>query len=151
MGILGPPKEKRTQLHFRDDGKFTFRKLNIEDTFLVEKRGDDIIKGWKHFFKLQFPFAGLGGKIKGIGADMVTLGFDRDIVLDPFNIVEDKDKPDKHKKIDENKWITDVAEGQRYKAQNKPGSRLLVDKVILLLGVATLIIVLGIAGRAVWG
>ena len=90
-------------------------------------------------------------RIKGIGADMVTLGFDRDIILDPFGIVDDKEKPEKNKKINENSWITDVAEGQRYKVQNKPGNRLLVDKITLIIGVATLIIVLAIAGRAVWG
>lgn len=151
MSILGPTKERRTQLHFRDDGKFTFRKLQIEDTFLVKKVRDDIVEGWKHFYKLQFPFAGLSGKVRGIAADMVTLGFDRDIVLDPYGIVPDDDKPDKKKKINENPWIQDVAEGQRYKAQNKPGSRLLVDKITMFVGVATLIIVLAIAGRAVWG
>lgn len=147
MNIFGPPKEKRTQLFFRDDGKFIFRKMLIEDTFLVEKVDNNIIKGWKHFFKLQFPFAGL----KGIGADMVTLGFDRDIILDPYNLVDDKDKPDIRKKINENDWVTEVAEGQRYKAQNKPGSMLMVDKVTVFLGVAVLIMVLAIAGRAVWG
>ncbi len=147
MNIFGPPKEKRTQLFFRDDGKFIFRKLLIEDTFLVEKAGDDIIKGWKHFFKLQFPFPGL----KGITADMVTLGFDRDIILDPYGLVDEKDKPDKHRKINDNDWITDVAEGQRYKAQNKPGTMLLLDKITMFLGAAVLIIVLAIAARAVWG
>lgn len=147
FGLLGPPKEKRTQLLFRDDGKFIFRKLEIEDTFLVEKMNKEIIKGWKHFFKLQFPFPGL----KGIPADMVTLAFDRDIILDPYGIVDDKDKPDKHKKIDENDWITDVADGQRYKAQNKPGNMLMLDKITLMLGGMTTIIVLAIAARAVWG
>ena len=76
--ILGAPKEKRTQLFFRDDGKFIFRKLEIEDTFLVEKFNKEVVKGWKHYFKLQVPFPGL----KGIAADMVTMGCDRDIVLD---------------------------------------------------------------------
>ena len=146
MDIFGPPKEKRTQLFFRDDGKFIFRKLFIEDTFLVEKVSSDIVKGWKHFYKLQFPFAGL----KGIPADMVTLGFDRDIVFDIYGLVDEKDKPLKNKKINENDWITDVADGQRYKAQNKPASMLLLDKVTIFLGIATLVIVLATAARAVW-
>jgi len=145
--ILGAPKEQRTQLFFRDDGKFIFRKLPIVDTFLVEKKGDDIVKGWKHFYKLQFPFAGF----KGISADMVTMGFDRDIILDPFNIIDEKDKPDVRKKINENPWITDVADGQRYKAQNKPSNKLLLEKITTFLGVATLFIVLAMAARAVWG
>ncbi len=143
---LGVPKEKRTQLFFRDDGKFVFRKLFIEDTFLVEKVQDDIIKGWKHFYKLQFPFAGL----KGISPDMVTLGFDRDIILDLYSIVDDKDKPDKLKKINENDWITDVADGQRYKAQNKPRSTLLADKITIMIGACVLLLVLAMAARGVW-
>ena len=96
--ILGKPKEKRTQLHFRDDGAFEFRRLEIEDTFLVEKKNDEIIKGWKHFYRNQFPFAGY----KGIKPDQVTLSYDRDIILDPYNLVDEKDKPDKHRKI---KWF----------------------------------------------
>jgi len=147
MNLFGAPIEKRTQLHFRDDGKFQFHKLIIEDTFLVQKTKGVIVKGWKHFYKLQFPFVG----IKGIPADMVTLGFDRDIVLDPYRIVDDKEKPDKNKKINQNTWITDVADGQRYKAQNNPGNMLTLDKITIFLGVATLLIVLAIAARAVWG
>lgn len=147
MNIFGAPKERRTQLFFRDDGKFIFRKLFIEDTFLVEKKDKEIIKGWKHFYKLQFPFPGY----KGIPADMVSLGYDRDIVLDPYNIVDQKEKPDKLKRINANSWITDVAEGQRYKHQIKPGSMLLLDKITVFIGVATLIIVLAIAARATWG
>lgn len=145
--ILGAPKEKRTQLLFRDDGKFTFRKLAIEDTFLVEKIKDNIIKGWKHFYKLQFPFP--GGE--GVPADMVTLAFDRDIILDPYNILDDKEKPSRNKGINENPWITDVAEGQRYKAQNKPKTMLMVEKITIFIGIATLLVVLGMAARGVWG
>jgi len=137
-------------LYFRDDGKFTFRKLNIEDTFLVEKRGDDIIKGWKHFFKLQFPFAGLGGKLaefkKGIGADMVTLGFDRDIIFDPFNQVPVTNNPNSGKpaKTDTavKQWTAQVAESQRYKVMNKPGTSLLLDKVTLWLGIGLILLIL---------
>lgn len=147
MNIFGLAKEKRTQLYLRDDGKFLFRKLFIQDTFMVEKKGDDVIKGWKHFFKLQFPFAGY----KKMKPDMVTLGYDRDIILDPFGIVKDADKPDKHRAINDNKFITDIAETQRYKHQAKPGTQLLLNKVTIFLGVATLLIVLAIAGRAVWG
>ena len=35
--LLGTTKPKRTQLHIRDDGEFAFRKLPVEDGFLVEK------------------------------------------------------------------------------------------------------------------
>lgn len=145
--IFGVAPEKRTQLYLRDDGKFTFRKLPIKDTFMVEKKGDEILKGWKHFYKLQFPFAGY----KGMQADMVTLGFDRDIILDPFGIVKDADKPDKGKPINENKFITEIAETQRYKHQAKPGQQLLLNKVTIFLGIGTLLMALAAAGKAVWG
>lgn len=147
LNALGTPKEKRTQLRFRDDGKFTFRKMYIEDTFLVEKIKDIIIKGWKHFYKLQFPFP--GGE--GIPADMVTLAFDRDIILDPYNILDEKEKPSRNRNINDNPWITEVAEGQRYKAQNKPKTMLLVEKITMFIGIATLIVVIGMAARGVWG
>lgn len=147
MSIFGPPKEKRTQLFFRDDGKFTFRKLYIEDTFLVEKIKNIIVKGWQHFYKLQFPFAGL----KGIPPDMVTLAYDRDIVLDPFGIVEAGEKPKLNKKINENQWITDVADTQRYKAQNTPHGMYLYDKITLIIGACVVLIVLAIAARAAFG
>lgn len=138
--IFGPPKEQRTQLYFRDDGKFQFRKLLIEDTFLVEKVQGDIVKGWKHFFQLQFPFAG----IKGIAADMVTLGGSRDIILDPYGIVGDADKPDKNKKINENSWITEIAESRIYKHATKKPSMQIWDKITLVLGGLTTLMVLGL-------
>lgn len=138
--ILGAPKEKRTQLYFRDDGKFTFRSLLIEDTFLVEKSNGEIKKGWKHFFQLQFPFAGL----TGIKADMVLLGGSRDIILDPYGIVDDQEKPDKHKKINENPWITQVAESRIYKHSTNKPNMIIYDKITLMLGALTTLMVLGI-------
>lgn len=138
--IFGTPKESRTQLFFRDDGKFQFRKLLIEDTFLVEKVAGEIVKGWKHFFQLQFPFAGM----KGIAADMVTLGGSRDIILDPYGLVGDNEKPDKNKKINENPWITEIAESRIYKHATKKPSMQIYDKITLVLGALTTLLVLGI-------
>jgi len=140
LNIFGVGKEKRTQLFFRDDGKFTFRKLTIQDTFMVEKKGDDILKGWKHFFKLQFPFAGY----KGMQPDMVSLAYDRDIILDPYGIVAENDKPDKRKKMNENPWITEIAETQRYKHQSNPSSQFVADKIVLIVGGFTFLMVIGI-------
>lgn len=140
MKSIFPVKEKRTQLYFRDDGQFAFRKLEIEDTFLVEKKDSAITHGWKHFFGLQFPFAGK----KGIKADMVTLGFSRDIVLDPFNIIDESEKPEKHKKINENPWVSEVAESRVYKHQVAGQKMALYDKVTLILGGLTALVVLAI-------
>lgn len=140
MKPLFPGKEKRTQLYFRDDGQFQFRKLEIEDTFLVEKKDGAILRGWKHFFSLQFPFAGK----RGIAADMVTLGFSRDIVLDPFDIIPSDEKPEKHKKLNDNPWVSEVAESRVYKHQVAGQKMLLYDKITLGLGVLTGMVVIAI-------
>ena len=135
--ILGVGRERRTQLFFRDDGKFTFRKLPIQDTVLEEKINGEIKNCWKHFFQLQFPFGGY----KGIGADMVTLGYARDIILDPYSIVPAQDKPVAGRRLDKD-WITEVAETQRYKAQNRPHKTLLMDSLTIVLMVVVVILAL---------
>lgn len=153
MGIFdfGTPKEKRTQLYFRDDGKFTFRRLEIEDTFLVERNKDGmIIRGWKHFYNNQFPFGGY----RNIAADMVTLSSGRDIVLDPYNLVPEKEKPGKVAKqavkvagqppiVD---WLVEVGNMRRLKEMSKRGKASTYDKIVLFLGTALMleILIIGI-------
>lgn len=137
MGLFsfGPPKEKRTQLFFRDDGKFQFRKLELEDTFLVEKNKDDVVqKGWKHFYRNQFPFEGY----KGIPADMVTMSFARDVLLDPYDLVETRDKPDKGKGLVSEviSWLVEVGTMRRLKMIAKRGKISTYDKIVLFLGAA---------------
>lgn len=153
--ILGTPKEQRTQLHFRDDGTCEFRKLDIEDTFLVEKdKNGEIVKGWKHFYNNQFPFAGY----KGIKSDQITLGFDRDIILDPYGLIEtDKDNPNKSQKILNEAavkskqstgiqaWLADVGEARRLKMMANRAKTSNYNKIILFLGI-TLIMGLIIIG-----
>jgi len=142
--ILGiRPKERRTQLHFRDDGSFEFRKLEIEDTFLVEKNNEEILRGWKHFFRNQFPFAGY----KSIKADQVTLSYDRDIILDPYGLIQgDKDSPDNRsvrvvtgatkdaKRTGVELWLADVGEARRLKMMASRAKATNYNKVILFLG-----------------
>ena|SRR3990172_7909042 len=143
MGLfskLGIGKERRTQLFFRDDGKFVFRRLPIEDTVLEQKVNGEVKSCWKHFFQLQFPFQGY----KNIGADMVTLGYARDIILDPFGILPAGEKPIPGHRLDK-EWITEVAETQRYKHQNKPQKTLLTDSVTVVMLVIDVILALTIA------
>ncbi len=141
MGLRGTPKEQRTQLFFRDDGKFIFRKLPIQDTAMVIKVNGIITTGWKHFFQLQFPFS--GGK--NIKADMVTLAYSRDIILDPFDIVPAAEKPIKGRGRLDKAWITGIAETQIYKERNKPHRTFLMDFVTGGLVVGLLIMILTIA------
>lgn len=145
--ILGTPKEKRTQLHFRDDGTFEFRRLEIEDTFLIERKGDEIVRGWKHLYRNQFPFAGY----RSIKPDQVTLSFDRDIILDPYNLVGGEDDPAKSAKVvldavegekeikGTRAWLSDIGEARRLKLLANRAKKNNYNKIIMFLGVALMI------------
>lgn len=143
------PKEKRTQFHLRDDGKFELRKLDVEEACLVEKdsKGEGF-RAWRHFYKLQFPFPGFG-KIK---ADMVTLSYDRDVIFDPYNILEESEKPTKGKDINDlnRPWITEIAQAQRYKAENQQAPSLIGDKITYALIVVDIVLVLAVGIGIAW-
>lgn len=146
-GILGKPKERRTQLHFRDDGTFEFRKLEIEDTFLVERNKEEIVKGWKHFYRNQFPFAGF----KSIKPDQVTLSYDRDIILDPYEITkDDEDNPEKSTRVIQDDtqrfeqrgvkvWLSSVGEARRLKMMANRAKSSSYNRIILFLGSALMV------------
>jgi hypothetical protein len=94
----------------------------------VEKEGDRIKKAWKHFYGPQLPFPGY----KNMPADMVTLGFSRDIILDPFNRVptgeEMGQKP--KDKIGIKNWIAKIAENQRHIYRAKRETTTVLDRVL---------------------
>jgi hypothetical protein len=139
VGLFSDPVEKGLQLYFRDDLRFIFRKMELEDTFLQEKNKEKtIIRGWKHFYRNQFPFVGY----KNIPAGMVTMSFSRDVVLDPYKLVPEAEKPDKG--IADLKgilrvtnivhWLAEVGNARRLKImakRNKGGS---YDRIVLFLG-----------------
>jgi len=104
-------KELKTQLYFRDDNSFIFIRREMMYSCLVEKAGDVLKRAWKHFYSCQLPFPGY----KRIPAAVICLGFSRDIILDPFNMVptgqDTSQKPDKSTMA---KWIANIAENQRH-------------------------------------
>ncbi len=115
--------EKKTQLYFKDDNKFVFRKLELSYSCLLEKKGDKIVRAWRHSYGGQYDFPGY----KNMTADTVTLGFARDIFLDPHKKIPTTDdisgKPTKAKdKIA--LWIAAIATIQRqiYRSQKKGNS-----------------------------
>lgn len=113
MNILGMPKEYKTQLYFQDDNKFCFIKRQLEYSCLVEKAKGILVRAWKHFYGNQLYFPGY----KNISADTVTLGFSRDIILDPFNKVPTGGAVGQKPKADDEglkKWIAKIAENQRH-------------------------------------
>ena len=150
MSILSfiMPVEKRTQLFLRDDGRFKFRKLAMKETFLVTKKKGEVNRGWKHFFKLQFPFAGYKRAFK---PDMVTISFDRDIILDPWGIMTDTEKPLKDAPMHENPWISEIAEAQTYKHASHPGKSTMANWVVIMAGIPTVAIGIVIALIAMKG
>jgi hypothetical protein len=115
------------------------------DSCLVQKKNDSVEKAWKHFFGTEKKFPGYNK----IHADMVTLGYDRDFILDPFNQIKETSSPNGGKPVKTEAgirvWTSQVAESQRYKVMNKPGSNMVVNKVTMWLGIALVLELL------VWG
>jgi len=112
MGLFGK-KEFKTQLYFQDDDKFRFVKRLVEYSCLVEKVKGELVRGWKHFFSNQYYFSGY----RGLSAGTITLGFARDIILDPFNKIREGAAVSEKPKADDSslkKWIAKIAENQRH-------------------------------------
>jgi hypothetical protein len=110
--------DRKTQLYFHDDGSFEFIKRPLEYSCLLEKNGEKIKRAWRHSFSGEYFFQGY----KNIPADMVTLGFSRDIILDPQNripVTEDTSGKPASTKIDIKKWIAQIAENQRHIFRSK--------------------------------
>jgi len=150
-GLFGTVKENRTQLYFPDYGGFKFRRLLLQDSCLVEKNNNgDIIKAWKHFYSSQIPFNGY----KRIHADMVTLSFDRDFILDPFDTIpvmtSPSGKPDKSE-AGIKRWTAQVAESQRYKIMSRPSGMLQIDKIIMWLGIGLVLLIIIFGISKAWG
>lgn len=129
---------KRTQLYFRDDYKFCFRKLPVFAGALVRKSGDNYIEGWEHYYNNQFMFDGY----KDIPGDMVTINSERDIIFDPYNIIDAEKKPKLHGELNQ-KHIKQIATTAIYENQKQKKKGLLMDKVT-----AGLLIVLVLMGMA---
>jgi hypothetical protein len=120
--------EKKGDIHFRDDNKFQFRKMLMENSCLVEKVSDKYITGYKHFYSCEVPFPGY----KSIPSGQYILTYNRDIILDLFNKVpEGENLSNKPKNGRDNlkKWISQIAENQRHIYRSKPKSSTMTDKI----------------------
>jgi len=138
LGIKTSQIERGTQLHFFDDGTFEFRKMPIEDSFLVEKNAKgDITRAWVMYFKLLKRFPGF----KNIDSGMVTLSYGRNIILDPFNQLSDAEKPMEKGKF-KSSFVKQIAESKCYQHEQKAKTSLIGDRVTIFLG--TLVILFGI-------
>lgn len=114
MGIFGTNKILKTELYFKDNRNFVFIKRELYNSCIVERVNEKIVRASKHFFNCEIPFPGY----RKIPADMVTLGFSRDIILDPFDKVPEgtdlTQKPSKSVKDGVKNWIAKIAENQRH-------------------------------------
>ena len=142
MDLLGK-KEYKTQLYFQDDNKCRFVRRLVEYSCLVEKSKGNLVRGWKHFFGNQFYFPGY----KGISADTITLGFARDIILDPFNKIPTgeaiSEKPKAKDAVGLKNWIAKIATNQRHIYQTKRKSTFKDDFINWCLMGVLLIMVIG--------
>ena len=142
--IFGTPKEQGTQLYFRDDVGFQFRKLDIEDTFLVEKNSQkEATKAWMLRYKLLRRFDGF----KGIGADMVTVSYARDIVFDPFRQLNESEKPEKGKALIKD-FVKKIAEAKCYQHERTAKGSTLAEKVVVYMGIVMILLALAMGIKA---
>lgn len=145
MSMFGTAKEKRTQLYFRDDGAAIFRKLEVENTFLVEKNvKGEIIKAWMLKYKLLKRFDGFPG-IMGAG-DTITMAYGRDIILDPFKQLTAKEAPKKGSDLKKD-FISNIASAVFYKHSQKANGSQVMSAVIIWLGVIMVMLALAIGAR----
>jgi hypothetical protein len=133
--VIGNPLEKRTILHLRDDGKFKFEPLSIENNLLIEQRNGKVAAAWAMYHKLLMPFDGYGSLKRGA----VTIIHNRDIIFDPYQKVTEKDKPTKGAAVIK-VWTVDVGESQRYKKQKEANHGTVLDKMIIFMGASTIIL-----------
>lgn len=146
MGLFTSGEEKRTQLYFRDDRKFQFRKMPLEHSCIVEKADGKFKRAWKHFYNVEIPFSGY----KSVSGDSVTLGFSRDIILDPFNKIKTGESTGEKPKTDTKSlkdWIAKIASNMRHIYSTKRETRTTGDVIFWLIIGIDIVLVIGWAIR----
>ncbi len=137
MNLWGVPKEYCQQLLFRDDHSFTIRKLPVEKTFVVDKKGESSGIAWMMPYRLLKKFEGY----KSTRRCMLLISYGRDIILDSFGQLKDEEKPEKGKGLVK-EMISDIATGVFY--QHETGKkRNNVDRMVTFVGCT--MILLGLA------
>jgi hypothetical protein len=150
MGVFGDPIEKGLQLYFRDDVKFIFRFLPLEDTFLqLRNKERVVIRGWKHFYSNQFPFTGY----KNIPSGFVTISSGRDVITDVYGVIPSQELPDSGVVVKDAKdgnirlvkivkWLSEVGEARRLKIMAKRVKNSSYDRIVLFLGIGLMLEIL---------
>lgn len=95
MGMFdGKVIEKRWQCYFPDDDTFQFRKLEVEDTFLIERgKQREVVRGWKDLRGNRFSCPGY--RQAHIPPCSVTFSHPRDIIFEVVpGIIPNAQRPD---------------------------------------------------------
>lgn len=133
--------DKKTQLFFYDDGSFEFIKRPLQYSCLLEKQSDKVKRAWRHSFSGEYYFSGY----KNIAADMVTLGYSRDIILDPHNripVTEDISGKPASTAQSIKEWIAQIAETQRQTYRSKMNSTTKADMInYTLMGIDLIMVI----------
>lgn len=136
MNLLGPGKEFCNQLLFRDDRKFTTRKLPIEHSIVMEKKNEVAVNAWAMPYSVLKQYQGGYGIPKG----QYLLSYGRDILFDPFDQLRPDEKPEKGKTLIKDS-IKDQATSTVYR-HSLGGKRSVMER--LTVGVVAVMILLGL-------
>lgn len=149
MGLLDfNTKQRGTQMLIKDNGNIVFRQLEIEQASLIEKKNNQIVRGWRHFHKSQYPFDGY----KNIHPGAVTISHERDVVYDPHGILNDEEKPEKITALNSGfnrRGIKEIAQETLYRLQNLKKPNTLQNRLTWVLLIIALVWGLSLAFRLV--
>ena len=112
------------------------RKVPIEHTCLSEKKGDVVLRGWKHYFKTQYQHRGY----KNLPSGKIILSFERDIVLNNHGILTENELPKKGGDI---KQHSDIGVSRIRQIAAQPKINPQTEVLNLVLSIALIILVLG--------
>lgn len=156
-GINSTQLEKGWQCLLRDNHIMTFRRLDLEDSCLIERNKDKtVFRGWKDLHGTHFPFPGY--KPAHLPPCEVTFCHLRDVVYEIIpGIVPDHDKPDagRHRNLEKQmekggrvrsfmndarmsdirQWCADVGEQRRMKLIQRKPKQPNLEKIVLFLGI----------------
>ncbi len=139
MGLLGVPVEYGTQLLLRDDRTFIFRKLKIAESSLVDYVHEKPVIAWPMLYKLMKRFEGYAR----IGAGMVTICYNRDIILDPLHQMPEKTKPVKGSSLQKD-FIRKLAEAKCYQHEYSARPTFILDKMTVFIGITMILLALAL-------
>lgn len=132
MGLFDNATQHGMQMLLKDNGNIKFRTLVIDKASLVEKRNNQVTRGWRHFHRLLYPFDGY----KNIHPCMVTISHERDVVYDPHGVLADNEKPEKMlpgKSLFDREGIKEVAQETNYRHEQMKKPNTLQNKLTWLL------------------